>query len=480
MDSNRPSRPDLIAAALAVGLLPLCSWALGPADPAGALRALLVGYALAALPFAWVVRHWRAWPTGLAGLLLLAGVIRLVLLPVPPLLSEDAWRYLWDGLVQHQGLNPFRYAPNEAALDALGALPGYAEVRREIGHAHIPTIYPPAAQLAFYGAAAFGPALVAIRAMLVVADVAVVAGLWRLATARGRPPQLAALYAFAPVPVLESAVGGHVDALAVAGAVWAAAWIAQGRLGRGGVALAVGIGAKLLPLLAVPTVLRRAPRAVVVAGLALVVMTLPYFDAGELALRGLRAYGGRWRGNDGAFAVLATPFELLWPSHPEPLALPGWLVSLFRRVVPAHPGVEPGQIWADEASFAAAKLSFVAVFGLVWLRTFWRARTLEDLLGPSVITLLLFAPVAHPWYLAWVLAFAAVAHGAAPRPWTWAAWTWAGTAWLAYLPRIQWLSEQQWHEPAWSRALEYAPVWAVLALGALRAVKIRPRPHPSK
>lgn len=479
----RLSPRRLWLAGLAVGLCPLLGWLIAPSDPAQALTGLLTGYALAAIPFMVILSGWRRWPAhrrGLVLLLALAAIIRLMLLPIPPLLSEDAWRYLWDGLVQHHGLNPYRWAPNAGALDALAQTAGYAAVRAEIGHAHIPTIYPPAAQLAFYGAASLGPHLVAIRGLTILADLATVLGLWRLAQARKLPPQLALLYACAPLAVMESAVGGHVDALGVAGAVWAAALFAQGRPNRAALALAAGIGAKLLPLLALPTVLRRHPKAAVATVIALVVLALPYLDAGPLALRGLKAYGGRWRGNDGGFALLAAPFELLWPSGPDALDLPRWLIAVLRRVVPAAPGVDPLKIWPDEASFAAAKLLFVALFGLVWLRTFARATRVEAIMGPSLMALLLLAPVAHPWYLTWVLAFAALAHAQQPRPWTWATFLWISTAWLAYVPRITWLAEAHWHEPIWSRALEYAPVWAMLAFGALRGVKRGPRSTHSR
>jgi hypothetical protein len=43
-------------------------------------------------------------------------LMRLVLLPLTPELSDDIYRYLWDGQVQLAGINPYRYAPAAAEL----------------------------------------------------------------------------------------------------------------------------------------------------------------------------------------------------------------------------------------------------------------------------------------------------------------------------------------------------------------------------
>src|SRR5512146_19254 len=68
------------------------------------------------------------------------GLLRLPLLLAPPYLSNDVYRYVWDGRVQAAGVNPYRYVPAAAALEALRDDRIYPEINRR---ERAVTIYPP-------------------------------------------------------------------------------------------------------------------------------------------------------------------------------------------------------------------------------------------------------------------------------------------------------------------------------------------------
>ena len=60
-----------------------------------------------------------------------------------PHLDDDVYRYIWDGFVQNQGLNPSLYPPKSE-------LTGFpSEVLKKISYQQIPTVYPPIAQWFF-------------------------------------------------------------------------------------------------------------------------------------------------------------------------------------------------------------------------------------------------------------------------------------------------------------------------------------------
>ena len=415
---------------------------------------------------------------GLAILLAVAAVARFALLLLPPLLSEDLWRYLWDGIVQGQGLNPYALAPNDPGLDGVASsAPGLSYIRAHIGHAHIPTVYPPAAQLAFRVITGVSHHPTALRALMIAGDLVAVVGIWFWAVWTDRDPRVAALYAFAPVTMLESAVGGHVDALGVAGLVWGGAWIVRGRPVRAGAALAIAVGTKLLPLLAIPVMIVRARTALAAMLLGSVALTLPYLSGTDDLMAGLSAYGHRWRGNDGMFALIAWPFEqsLIGVDGPlEPSPAVEWMVH---RLVGRSPGGQPGQIWPDELALAGAKAVAASLMGLWTLWLMWRRRDFEGFFGPLIAGLLLLAPVIHPWYLIWVLPFACLGAARSRPGWPWPIFLWSMLVWIAYLPRPEYLRSGEWTtSPAW-RAVEYLPVWLGLLVVAFRARSRAPAPE---
>ena len=104
--------------------------------------ALFCGATALYLLAVWKSREAPLWLVAVFGLL-----FRATLLPASPTLSDDIYRYVWDGRVQAAGINPYRYAPASEALAHLrdGTIyPG-------VNHREIPTIYPPAAQALFLG-----------------------------------------------------------------------------------------------------------------------------------------------------------------------------------------------------------------------------------------------------------------------------------------------------------------------------------------
>src|SRR2546425_8908392 len=72
-------------------------------------------------------------------ILLGALMLRAMLLPLPPVLSRDSWRYLWDARVTLHGFSPYVYAPLDRALRPLldNVLIPNSRFRT------VPTIYPP-------------------------------------------------------------------------------------------------------------------------------------------------------------------------------------------------------------------------------------------------------------------------------------------------------------------------------------------------
>lgn len=76
--------------------------------------------------------------------LVCALAFRITLLSAQPTLSDDIYRYMWDGKVQSHGLNPYSYPPEAGELEFLRD--SYYE---GVNHKGVRTIYPPLAQIFF-------------------------------------------------------------------------------------------------------------------------------------------------------------------------------------------------------------------------------------------------------------------------------------------------------------------------------------------
>ena len=103
-------------------------------------------------------------------------VCRFVALFPAPHLSTDVYRYVWDGVVQHAHINPYRYVPGDSALTFLRQ-PNrdlYDHMNRR-DYAH--TIYPPAAQILFYVVTFVSPTVTFMKLSMVLFECVTMLGL---------------------------------------------------------------------------------------------------------------------------------------------------------------------------------------------------------------------------------------------------------------------------------------------------------------
>ncbi len=366
----------------------------------GLLAAGLCGLALSGdlLLHAW--RLWAFYGLSLAGFGLLATaatslslrsalvagiLLRLVFLPVAPSLSDDVYRYLWDGRMQRAGVSPYLYAPADTRLDGTGAA-SPAGLRELVNHPRLRTAYPPLAEALFLGAAgtADAAAVDSVRGgvllwKLVVgaADLLTAAAVWWLAGA-GRRRQATALYLLCPAVILQTWESAHLEVVAVGLTVAAAALLVRGRDWQGGVVLGLAAAVKLTPAaLLVPALLGgRARPGRLLAGFmpAFLLPLVPYLLAGD--------------GPGGVFGGVAG-------------AGTGWtgtalLFSALTYVLPAR----------------AAQLVCLAVFlaGAVWIARRFRGRAQTARAFTWTLTLLVVClPVVHAWYWLAPLTFGLVA-----------------------------------------------------------------------
>ena len=333
-------------------------------------------------------------------ILVVAALLRCLLLPLPPTLSEDVERYVWDGRVLGAGFNPYELPPEAPELMPLRD--GLWEV---LPHRQVPTVYPPLAQTLFVLSAWLPGSVYSLKTILVVLDLGTCALLLLLARIWSLPPERTLWYAWNPLVTVEIAGMGHVDGLGVALVVLATALLAlsPGKLGSASIAAAGAVLAKLVPILSVPVWGRQSGRAglfiTVTLALALTGLLPVLISTGGLP-PGLIEYGVSWEFNGPIFEPL---WRLLDQLDLQPAVQSG--LDRLKEMSGKHEFWNRFYAFNYPQLWAKVILSVGLLMALIWS---WRAEFTPRALGRVFGSVLVFSATVYPWYALWVLPWAAL------------------------------------------------------------------------
>ncbi|HSQ74222.1 MAG TPA: hypothetical protein VLT13_01615 [Bacteroidota bacterium] len=348
--------------------------------------------------------------------LLTAGIlVRIVLVPLTPVGSDDIYRYIWDGKVQSAGINPYQYAPDAPELAGLHT----AELPALVNHSSMKTVYFPLTQWAFWlGYQMAGEHPWGIKLLLLAAELGTLLLLVNLLRWNGVPEKYVLLYALCPLPILMFALDGHIDALGLPVFLLALLfWIRERKVTS---LLLFGISMSVKPV-------------------ALVVLPLLFF---------------REKGLSGRLRVVLLPFVLVALQFLPYVFSANPLESIARFGVHwAFNGALFEVIYMVVANNQLARLvcAILLATGVVALAV----RRKDALTGTytAIFLLLLLSPVVHPWYVSWLAVLL-------PLVRRWSGILLAATVSLSSLTVMNYRLTGDWSQHPWVLVLEYVPVLA--------------------
>jgi alpha-1,2-mannosyltransferase len=301
----------------------------------------------------------------LAGAVLIGGAAMLG----PPNTSTDSARYAWDGIVATAGISPYDHVPASDALEDLRpdwlfpsdcdatrisettSVPSGEPLCTAINRPHVPTIYPPFAELYFTGVRALVDPSVQYWPFQLGGLIVSLAVTWMLLLALRRrdiDPRWAALWAWCPLVATEAVTNSHVDVLGVALALAASLLVASGRRIWGAIAMGAAVATKLIPVILAPPLLKKRPLTVI--GVSIVTFALLYVPYVVMSGFGVLGYLPGYLSEEGyddgsRFALLS-------------IALPGSAAIVVAAVLIA---VATGLAWwkSDAAAPWLAQLALV-------------------------------------------------------------------------------------------------------------------------
>lgn len=321
----------------------------------------------------WLVLKERHVPRALTLILLFAALLRIGALVTPPYLSDDIYRYIWDGRVQAARINPYRFVPDSSELESLRDDAIYPLINRS-GYA--PTIYPPVAQAIFFVATRVSESITWMKMVMVGFEALAIWMLVRLLRTLGHPDERVLIYAWNPVTIWEFGGSGHIDAAAVAFLVLALLARRRNLPAITGIALACATLTKLYPALIFPALYRRWDWKMPAGFAATFVLGyLPFAKVGRRVLGFLPGYFEEEGLISGA------------RFYPWQLMQKVWQVP-----------------WFNGVSYLALLLLLLVALA-VWL-TFREHRGDDEFLVHATVlaavSTVLFSPH-YPWYFAWLL-----------------------------------------------------------------------------
>ncbi len=359
-------------------------------------------------------------------------LFRLLFLFAEPNLSQDYFRFIWDGELAAQGINPYLYTPDtliaqtdvpianaQVLYDGMGSL-----------SARNYSNYPPFNQLLFAlasllgGKTIFGSLLV-MRTTIILADIGILYFGRKLLLYLNKSPHLIFWYFLNPLVIIELTGNLHFEGVMLFFFVWALFLTAVKKWLPAAVVYAISIGVKLVPLLFLPLVLKYfgLKKSVLFYGsivLFCFLMVVPFYSP-EFITNYSKTVG-LWFSNFEFNAGLYNGIKLLAVQFD---AKPWELIKTYGKITP----ILTIAVVLYCTFFRDTKKITVLLNAMLWVLSFYY----------------LTSPTVHPWYLIFLVTLCIFTSFRFPI-------VWSGLAVLSYFA----YANETFSENLWLLGLEYA------------------------
>ena len=352
-------------------------------------------------------------------------IFRVIFLFTEPTLSDDIYRFYWEGKITNQGINPFIHAPDSEELEQFRDSDW-----EKVHNKYNPTCYPPVSQIAFSISYFISPSIYSIKIFFTLFDILSIYIIFLILKNFKFDPRYTIIYAWSPLVIIEFAHSGHNDSLAIFFTLLSFLFLQKDNKKLSSIALAMAFLTKFYPIILVPLFLKKwGKKNTAIFFLTVCLFYLPFISAGHDLAKGMIIYIEDWLFNGSIFPFLIE------------------IVKFFNFT---------------NDPIIIAKIFIFIFFGLVLfyftLKTIkYNSNTLE-ILKFSFILIGLFIilnPTVHPWYIIWIIPFLCFFKSK-----SWILLT--GTVVLSYYIYIDFDNLGIWSEKWWIRVIEYLPFYVLL------------------
>ena len=192
-------------------------------------------------------------------LVVAAVLFRLVFIVAIPNLSQDFYRFIWDGRMFYEGINPYLFTPESFITNGKFPIAQAQELYNGMGilSASHYTNYPPLNQFLFYSAALFSGksiigSVVSMRVIIIAADIGTFYFGKKLLERLKLPSSRIWWYILNPFIIIELTGNLHFEGVMIFFLVWSFYLLHYGKWKWAALILACSISIKLIPLMFLP------------------------------------------------------------------------------------------------------------------------------------------------------------------------------------------------------------------------------------
>ena len=360
---------------------------------------------------------------------------RLLLLFAVPALSDDYFRFLWDGCLIASGGNPFLHLPDFYASRQFQQIPGLNETLYQgLNSPHYFSIYPPVCQFIFALPAFIDPennllGIIVMRSFILLAEMSSIWLLLKLLKTLGLEAKKMLWYALNPLVILELTGNLHFEALMIFFTLLAFYFLTRKRYHFSAVVLGFAVCSKLLPLMILPFLFKRLGLKnwllyCGITGLTCLLLFLPFINSELIAhfSNSLNLYFQKFEFNAGLYYVLR---EI------------GWYFYGYNQIANLGP--------------LLSLITFCTVLYLAFREKEPAFYELPKLFLLVLTVHFLLATIVHPWYLTTLVALSVLANARY-------AIVWSGLAILSYSA----YQTTAYTENPWLLAIEYGGLFTAM------------------
>ncbi len=190
-------------------------------------------------------------------------LFRIIFLLAIPNLSQDFYRFIWDGRMIYEGLNPYLYLPENFITSGKLPIPQAEELYKGMGimnGSHY-TNYPPINQLCFFIASIISNksilgAAIVMRSLIIFADVGILYFGSKLLKNINKNKNLIFIYLLNPFIIIELTGNLHFETVMLFFLIWSLYLLQKRKWVLAAIVFALSISVKLIPLIFLPLFLK--------------------------------------------------------------------------------------------------------------------------------------------------------------------------------------------------------------------------------